>query len=147
MGEKVRGRLGQSVRNTSLDGIRKKLGYVFFDDSLVSEDLCQEEFRINNSPGAGEAAERLSEYFRDRIDDDVIGPELARRASELTVLLVWGENDVSVPSSVGFAAQQLLGDVPLRVIPEAGHAPYLEKPDEFNGIVRDFFAGAMGATA
>ncbi|OQR61604.1 hypothetical protein B6E66_23475 [Streptomyces maremycinicus] len=144
-GEQARALIGASVLNTGRDGVKGKLAFVFRDPSWATEELVEEEHRVNNSPGAHEAAVVLAEYFRDRLDDDVVGPLLAERVNGLPTLLVWGADDVVVPVPVAQASQQLLGGVPLAIIPEAGHAPYLEKADEFNEIVLRFLSTLIGA--
>ncbi|MGI5453557.1 alpha/beta fold hydrolase [Streptomyces sp. CA-249302] len=144
-GEQARELIGASVLNTTRDGIEGKLRFVFRDPSLVTEDLVHEEYRVNNSPGAHEAAALLSEYFRTRLDDDVVGPQLAERVDTLPLLLVWGADDIVVPVAVAEAAQRLLGPVPLLLVREAGHAPYLEKSGEFNDIVLRFLSKPNGA--
>jgi pimeloyl-ACP methyl ester carboxylesterase len=57
------------------------------------------------------------------------------------VLLVWGERDKSVDLSVGRAAAALIPGARLVVLPGAGHAPYLEKPEAFNRAVIEFLNG------
>ena len=54
------------------------------------------------------------------------------------MLLIWGAADRAVPLEVGRKAKGVLGDPPLVEIQEAAHAPYLEKPEEFNKAVLDF---------
>lgn len=53
-------------------------------------------------------------------------------------LLLWGEDDARSPLTI---ARQLLDAIPnsrLVVIPGAGHASNMEKPDRFNAEVREF---------
>lgn len=53
-------------------------------------------------------------------------------------LLVWGEQDARSPLSVAQQFEQAIPDARLTVIPGAGHLSNLERPDEFNQIVRTF---------
>jgi 2-hydroxy-6-oxonona-2,4-dienedioate hydrolase len=126
-----------SLGDTSVAGIRGKLSRVIYDSSLVTEDWVREESRINSSPGAGAAFAALAGYLDSGLDHDVAGPRLAALPAPPPALLVWGAEDLIVPLPMGKDAQQLL-DVPLVTIPEAGHAPYLERPARFNDAVLGF---------
>jgi 2-hydroxy-6-oxonona-2,4-dienedioate hydrolase len=119
-------------------GIERKLKVVMFDDSVVGSETIDEEWMINNSPGADEAFARLADYFVRQIDSDAVGERLAALGAAIPKVLIWGEQDRSVPLAIGQKAQELLGGVPLRVIAEAAHAPHLEKPQAFNEIVVNF---------
>lgn len=66
------------------------------------------------------------------------GPEAPRPP----ILLVWGAEDKAVPPHIGEQAKALLGDVPLVLVPDAGHAPYMENPDAFDRPVLDFLTSA-----
>jgi pimeloyl-ACP methyl ester carboxylesterase len=133
-GEAIR----RNVRETGRDRIEAKLRFVFAEHSLVTEALVEEEYRINNSPGAAESFQRLGDYIAEEIDRDGVGPHLAALAATLPILLVWGELDKAVPMAVARDAAALLGRPDLVTIPGAGHAPYLERPDAFNGHVLSF---------
>jgi pimeloyl-ACP methyl ester carboxylesterase len=53
-------------------------------------------------------------------------------------LLIWGEQDVRSPLSVAREFERAIPDAQLVVIPRAGHASNLERPEEFNDAVREF---------
>jgi pimeloyl-ACP methyl ester carboxylesterase len=53
-------------------------------------------------------------------------------------LLIWGEQDVRSPLRVARQFEQAIPDATLVVIPGAGHVSNLERPDEFNDVVREF---------
>ena len=138
--------VANSLLDASPDGIHSKLNRVIHDPSLVTEEWVYEESRINASPGASTAFGALADYFQHRVDEDVVGERLAGLAGLPPVLLVWGSEDVIVPPALGQASQQILGgDVPLVLIPNAGHAPYLENPEPFNNAVLAFL-GEEGLT-
>jgi 2-hydroxy-6-oxonona-2,4-dienedioate hydrolase len=122
----------RGVRDTSRDGIRAKLGTVFHDAARhVTEPFVEEEWRINNSPGALPALAALGDYVADRLNRDLIGERVLACLDRTPVLLLWGAEDRLVPLSVGQAAAAALPGVTLRVIPDAGHAPYIERADAF----------------
>lgn len=139
LGEQGRQAVANSLLDVSPDGIRAKLNRVIHDPGLVTGDWVREESLINGSPGASSAFAALAEYFRRRIDEDLVGERLARLAELPPVLLVWGAEDVIVPPVIGQASRHALGgDVPLVLIPNTSHAPYLEDPELFNNAVLTF---------
>ena len=65
-------------------------------------------------------------------------PRLARIAVPL--LAVWGERDnISSPDNGQILSGQVR-DARVHIIPDAGHACYLDKPGEFKALVRDFLS-------
>ena len=144
IGQEARERTAGLIGDTSPEMVDRKLHSVIHDDSLVTEDLYREEVRINNSPGAAEAFERVSHYFANRIDDDVVGERLAALSGRFPVLLVWGRQDLGFPLSMGESAHELLTGSRLAIMDDAAHAPYYERPETFNAIITQFFAGRLG---
>jgi pimeloyl-ACP methyl ester carboxylesterase len=139
LGEQGREAVANSLLDTSAQGIRAKLTRVIHDAALVTEDWIREESLINSSPGASSAFASLAGYFRSRIDDDIVGEQLARLSELPPTLLVWGADDLIVPPAIGQDSRRILGNgVPLAMIPAAGHAPYLERPELFNDAVLAF---------
>jgi len=98
----------------------------------------REEFLINNSPGAAESFVAISDYIADHIDDDVVGPRLAGLQGGPPVLLIWGSEERAVPLETGEAAHRLIGGSELAVIGSASHAPYFERPEQFNRVLLEF---------
>jgi len=59
-------------------------------------------------------------------------------AIRVPVLLIWGEADKRTPLKDAYLFQQAIHGSKLEIIPGAGHVSNMEKPEEFNKIVRDF---------
>ena len=108
------------------------------DPAAVTPEWVEEEWRINNSPGAAEAFARLGDYIAGGIDEHNVGTRLAAVAGGTPLLLVWGAEDRAVPPSVGRQGQALLGEVRLCVLERAGHLPYFERVRAFNREVLAF---------
>ena len=131
--------ISRSVRDTSREGIRGKLGNVFFDPARhATEALIEEEWRVNNSPGALAALSALGEYVATRLNGDLVGAKVRECLDRTRVRMLWGAEDKLVPLSVGEAALKELPGVELKVIARSGHAPYIEQPEEFNRLVAEF---------
>jgi len=60
-------------------------------------------------------------------------------------LLVWGAHDAIFPVALAERVQRAWSGVRLVVIPQAGHAPQIERPRLFNDTVQRFIHGAGSA--
>lgn len=58
--------------------------------------------------------------------------------SDLPVLLIWGEEDTTVPFKHSHTLVKLIPQVEFHPIPGAGHIPHYEKPEIVNPILIDF---------
>jgi pimeloyl-ACP methyl ester carboxylesterase len=67
-------------------------------------------------------------------------PELGRISAP--VLLIWGEGDPLVPLAIANRLEELIPNACRCVIPNSGHKPMLERPDEFNAAVIEFLTEA-----
>jgi pimeloyl-ACP methyl ester carboxylesterase len=59
---------------------------------------------------------------------------------EIPVLIVWGKNDLIIPSVDADMLHKKIRNSELHVFPRTGHVPHWEKPEEFNKLVDDFLA-------
>lgn len=143
IGADARGRIQKGANNQTRDGVIEKLKRVIFDQRHVTTDFIEEEFQINNSPGAGESFRSLGEYIAVRLDDDVVGDRLAALSDRFKTLLIWGAEDKTVPLAVGQTAREIL-KAPLVAIAGAAHTAYYEEADSFNAVLLDFLAGELG---
>lgn len=136
----------RSVEATSREEIRAKLKFVIADDALVTEALIDEEWRVNNSPGANASFVRMGNYVVDGLHNDYVAKELAALYPADKLRLVWGAQDMAVPVSVGEQCRELLGGAPLLLIEGAAHAPYFEKPAAFDPLLLEFL-GSLSSGA
>src|SRR5260221_4926494 len=126
IGAEARVRIQGGANNQTREGVATKFTRVIFDQALVTPEMVEAEFRINNSPGAKESFAALGRYIAEELDDDVVGEKLA--ACAVPVLLAWGGQDKTVPLAVGQQAAKLLADYKVVGLPGAGHAPFYETP-------------------
>ncbi len=56
-------------------------------------------------------------------------------------LIVWGERDRVFPLRHAYFGLERIPNARLHVMQGCGHVPNLERPEEFNRVVRDFLAG------
>jgi pimeloyl-ACP methyl ester carboxylesterase len=144
VGTETRERMRGGIVDMTREGLRQKMLRVNHDPARVTDEALDEEFGVNNSPGAAAAFEKIAAYFGDRLDADVVGERLAALTPRLPTLLVWGAQERSVAVSVGEAAHRALPGSRLVLIDGAAHGPYAEKPAAFNAVVLDFLAGRLG---
>ncbi|MDH2052010.1 alpha/beta fold hydrolase [Achromobacter marplatensis] len=142
IGDEARGRIRAGANNQTRDGIATKMQRVIFDSALVTPAMLEEEFRVNNSPGAAESFATLGDYIAQDLDQDVVGAKL--NAHDWPVLLIWGEEDKVVPPAIGIAARDLLPRSRLALLARAAHTGYYERPDDFNAILIGFLEGKTG---
>ncbi len=62
----------------------------------------------------------------------------------LPVLLLWGENDPTVPLSHSQLLQEYMPQARLEVILEAGHLPQVERPDLLHPVLLEFLTEQRG---
>ncbi len=145
LGDELRARIGGGAGNQTREAIAMKFTRVVRDQALVTPELIDEEYRVNNSPGAAESLAALGRYIAQRLDDDLAGPALA--ALDLPKLLVWGDVDPVVPPAIGEQAHALLAGSRLALIAGTAHTPYLEQPEAFNRLLDAFLDGSLGRQA
>jgi pimeloyl-ACP methyl ester carboxylesterase len=137
-GPERRARTARRLRDTTVAGIEEKLANLVHDRSIISAEWIEEERRINNSPGAAASLDTLARYFETALDDDCIGDRFGELIAEVPTLLVWGSDDAMVPVGIGRDAVDRHPGLRLVEIGQAGHAPYFERPHEFDNLLSDF---------
>jgi 2-hydroxy-6-oxonona-2,4-dienedioate hydrolase len=144
LGEEMRLRIQAGATNQTRDAIAQKLRRVIADPVLVTESFIEEEFRFNNSPGAADALQSLGQYIATDLDKDVVGEKLNQLPPDIPILLIWGDQDKTVPLTAGLAAHKLIPRSKLAVLKGAAHTSYFEDPLSFNQVLIDFMCGRLG---
>ncbi len=73
---------------------------------------------------------------------DALKPRLTN--IRIPVLILWGENDPVIDPAVGRKFQEIIPNSTLHILKSAGHAAYLDSPDEFLDLLNDFLSGITG---
>lgn len=142
IGDEARARVRAGANNQTREGIAGKMARVIFDPALVTPEMLEEEFKMNNSPGSAASFATLGDYIGQDLDRDVIGVRL--NDNTFSLLLVWGEEDKVVPPAAGIAARDLLPRSKLVLLARAAHTPYYERAADFNAILIDYLSGKTG---
>jgi pimeloyl-ACP methyl ester carboxylesterase len=127
------------MRRDSRDFIRERAAVTFYDDVHVTDELVEEMYELVNDR---ERAVRLIRMARSTKQDTVT--EQLSRLTGLPTLLVWGCDDVITPPDVAEEFRRRLPQAQLHFIDKCGHAPMIERPEEFNRLALDFLAQTLG---
>lgn len=126
-----------AVFKQSRELARLSLQNIFYRPQAVSDELADEVFAELRKPRAGRA---FISFQRDEISWRGLRSVYMDRLHELNVptLIIHGEKDGLVPLKYAQEAHQRIRGSRLYVIPECGHWPQREKPEEFNRVLLDF---------
>jgi pimeloyl-ACP methyl ester carboxylesterase len=119
-------------RREDKEYIRKKIQSTFYDPASASDAMIDEVFAAVNDRGKviraiSMAKSALRHNLADKLGD-----------IQTPTLLIWGNQDAITPPFVGEKFKELLPNATLYFIDKCGHAPMLERPEEFNKYLTDF---------
>jgi 2-hydroxy-6-oxonona-2,4-dienedioate hydrolase len=112
--------------------IKKKTQLTFHNPDIASKELVDEVYEIVNS--------RIKVIKIIALAKSAIRTNLGEELNQITkpTLLVWGNNDTITPPFVGREFNKLIPNSELYFIDKCGHAPMMERPEEFNSILHKF---------
>lgn len=114
------------------DFIKTKTEATFYDPKVATKELVDEVYGIVNDRGkAIRVIATAKSAIRHNLGDKL---HLIKKPA----LLIWGENDIVTPPFVGEKFKELLPDAQLFILEKCGHAPMMEKPEEFTLIFEKF---------
>ncbi|AMC11759.1 alpha/beta hydrolase [Lutibacter profundi] len=109
--------------------IKKKTEEVFYDPKIASKEVVDEVFSsVNDRSRVIKTLAIAKSAIRHNMAKDL--PNM-----NIPVCLIWGKNDSVTPPEVAKDFKKLLPDADLYWIDKCGHAPMMERPDEFNKIL------------
>lgn len=112
--------------------IRQKVAVTFYDPAAATDELVEEIFETVNDRGKVLRILMMAKSaIRHNMRKDI--PKMTQ-----PTCLIWGKNDNITPPEVGSEFHQLLPDSELHFLDHCGHAPMMERPEEFNTIVDAF---------
>lgn len=112
--------------------IRKKTEFTFFDPAMATKELVDELYETVNV--------RIKAIKIIALAKSAIRNNLGEEVSQIQqpTLLIWGNNDNITPPFVGREFHRLIPNSELHFIDKCGHAPMMERPEEFNAILHKF---------
>lgn len=115
----------------SEDRMRAVAEALVYDPSYVTEDLVRERYQASIDP---EIVKLFSQNPPKRED---LGPELGNVRAP--ALILWGQEDRAAAIDVGLQLLRAFKDAEMMVFPKCGHWVQVERREEFNHFVLDFF--------
>lgn len=114
------------------DFIKKKVETTFHDPATSTKELVDEVYDTVNDRNKGIRIVMTAK--------SAVRHNLAHKLHHVTAptLLVWGKQDTITPPFVGEQFEELIADSELHFIDRCGHAPMMERPEEFNRIMGGF---------
>jgi pimeloyl-ACP methyl ester carboxylesterase len=112
--------------------IKKKTEVTFYDPAVATKELVDEVYDIVNQRWK---AIKVIALAKSAIRHN-LGEELS--AIKTPALLIWGNNDIITPPFVAKEFNKLIPNSELHFIDQCGHAPMMERPNEFNEILNGF---------
>ena len=64
--------------------------------------------------------------------------KIASQTVQVPTLVIWGENDAALLSSLTRGLSEWVPDLRVEIVPDAGHWVPFERPEEVNRLIREF---------
>jgi pimeloyl-ACP methyl ester carboxylesterase len=125
----------------TLEGMKKIMGYFAYDKELTGGDLAQARYEAATQPGFQESFSSMFPAPRQRWVDAMTVPEKEIRALPHRTLVVHGREDQVIPLTNSYTLAEQIDNADLAVFSHCGHWTQIERRDDFNRLVRDFFLG------
>lgn len=123
---------GSFPRRESYDFIKEKVEYTFYDPATATKELVDEVYQIvNDRVKVIRILAMAKSAIRHNMSKDIY-------KIKVPVCLIWGKDDKITPPEVAVEFSQLLPDCELNWVDHCGHAPMMERPEEFNTYLRMF---------
>ncbi len=103
-----------------------------------AEDVLLAQITAYALPGAADSYRAILDGLKRTATDPAttVYPHLEQLATRTLVLL--GEQDIRTSPESHRAGVRRMPDATLATLPDCGHLPYLEVPDRFNALLREF---------
>lgn len=125
---------GSFPKRGSIEYIKERVEYTFYDPKTATQELVDEVFEIVNNP---KKAIRILKIARAAQRHNL---KVEIRTIQCPTLLIWGLNDNITPPEVAHEFHRLIPNSELYFIDHCGHAPMMERPKEFNAYLRRFLS-------
>jgi triacylglycerol lipase len=123
-----------AVHVTATIAEAKGVAIVFHDKSRVTDEFVRESFAMKLKANDGSTQRLL--FGNPKLSSEVVSGRLSRIM--IPTLVIWGGADEIVPLEQGRGYAAGIARAKLTIVPECGHAPSIEKPEEFLAAVLPF---------
>jgi pimeloyl-ACP methyl ester carboxylesterase len=128
----------------TLEHMKAVMGFFAYDKSLTSGDLAQARYEGATQPGFQESFSSMFPAPRQRWVEAMTVPEKEIQALPHKTLVMHGREDQVIPVANSYKLEELIDNADLAVFSHCGHWSMIERRDDFNRLVRDFFLGDQG---
>ena len=112
--------------------LKMKIELTFYDPKHATDELVDECYdAVNDRNKLIRILYFAKSAIRHNMKEDL--PNI-----EIPTCLIWGENDSITPPEVAKEFDKLMPNSELKWIPKCGHAAMMERPEEFNALVREW---------
>lgn len=124
--------MGSYPRRGTYAYIKERVAYTFYDPAVATPTLIDEVYNITTDNRRCLHIIRTAKSAQRN--------NVAHLLPEITVpsLLIWGEDDKITPPDVAYEFKNGLPDASLVMLPHCGHAPMMERPEDFNTALETF---------
>ena len=133
--------IGWLLSRPSKKGVARILKECVYDPAVVTDDFAERGYRIASLPGAHKAFLKtlrssvnlggLTEKVLNTFFDDL-------HNIQAPALVIWGQQDRILPVAHASTAEGKIPNTETHIFDPCGHMPQIERPREFNTLVRDF---------
>jgi len=124
------------IASRNKNSIKRILQECLFDRRLISSALLNRQWELARFKGS---AWVLYSTLKHAKDTSKMGDYLS--LINHPTLLIWGEQDLVFPPSVGESLHQAIKGSKLHIIKGSGHIPMWETPEEVNRVILEFLKG------
>lgn len=119
--------------------LKMVLSDTFHNEEIDIDESIEEVYNYLRSEGAKESFLAVTRSIVGLRGQKIV---LSDQLKDITAktLIIWGDQDKSLPVSHAHRAHRLIIDSELHILPQCGHCPQIEKPNEFNTLVTPFLS-------
>jgi pimeloyl-ACP methyl ester carboxylesterase len=107
----------------------------YYHKDRITDEQIDTYAYYGSLPGAREALVATAQQI---VPEDIEAVTARYRTINVPVLIIWGVEDEVVPLSVGEQFKRDIPDAKLVILPECGHMPPEEEPQETNRLITKF---------
>jgi 2-hydroxymuconate-semialdehyde hydrolase len=124
----------------SIENMRKIVMSFAYDTSMMTDDLVRSRYEASVRPGYHESFSKMFEVPRQRHIKALATPDDQIRKIPHRAMVVHGRDDKIVPPTNSTKLHSLLKNSDLHMFSNCGHWTQIERKNDFNKLVMDFFA-------
>ncbi len=124
----------------SFENMRKVLDVFAYSRDLVNDELAEVRYRGSIQPGFQESFAAMFPAPRQRWVEAMCTPEDDIRRLPHRTLIVHGREDQVIPLQTSLRLMELIDNADLSVFSHCGHWSMIERTEDFNRSVSEFFS-------